>query len=481
MVNGSRIFTSSPRVLCVDTTALSSGINAEYFTKSNGGLTSATNAKRYPVHLIESGPAAGVIATAALGRSEGWSNLIAFDMGGTTAKVGVILDGEPRLSTEFYADQLVDGRDVGGYPIMSPVIDIIEIGAGGGSLARLDQAGVIKVGPESAGAAPGPAAYDKGGERPTVTDAHVVLGHIAADGFGNEDVALFPDKAQAAIARHLSEPLGWSVREAALGILKLANANMAEMVRLATLRRGLDPRDFALVAFGGAGPLHAAEIAREVGIPKIIVPVYPGLFSAIGTILGERRHDLVQTHLRRVSEVDIDVLRAEFDALSAKADALMAADGAGDAPGRSTERHIDLRFAGQLFELTVPADEGADLDPTSLERRFREKYMAVYGFDLPDHTVEVVHLRLVARAPVLDDGRVRQAELESRHSRRTRNVWISGNDEVAMDVVARGSLSPGDRLLGPLIIEDFGATIRVLDGQVVMVGDSGTLTIEVEA
>ena len=451
-------------------------------TKSNGGLTSATNAKRYPVHLIESGPAAGVVATATLGRAEGWSNLIAFDMGGTTAKVGVVLDGEPRLSTEFHADQFVNGRDLGGYPITSPAIDIIEIGSGGGSLARLDEAGVIKVGPESAGASPGPAAYGNGGERPTVTDAHVVLGHIAADGFGNEDVAIFRDQAEIAIARYLAEPLGWSVHTAALGILRLANANMAEMVRLATLRRGLDPRDFALVAFGGAGPLHAAEIAREVGIPRIIVPVYPGLYSAIGTTLGECRHDLVQTHLRRLSQVNTDALRQIFHSLSEKADALMQADNASDAAGRVTERHMDLRFEGQLFELTVPAEQDTDLEPLSLERRFREKYAAVYGFDLPEHPVELVNLRLVARAPVLDDRHIRQIKAHRRQQvRRTRQVWVSGDEQVAMDVIARGSLTPGERLVGPLIIEDFGATIRVLDGQSVTAGQGGSLTIEVEA
>ncbi|MGI9476106.1 MAG: hydantoinase/oxoprolinase family protein [Hyphomicrobiaceae bacterium] len=451
-------------------------------TKSNGGLTSTTNAKRYPVHLIESGPAAGVIATATLGRVEGRSNLIAFDMGGTTAKAGVIVDGEPRLSTEFHADQFVNGRNLGGYPITSPAVDIIEIGSGGGSVARLDSAGVIKVGPESTGAAPGPAAYGKGGEHPTVTDAHVVLGHIAADGFANEDVAIFRNLAEAAIARHLAEPLGWSIRTVALGILRLANANMAEMVRLATLRRGLDPRDFALVAFGGAGPLHAAEIARDVGIPRIIIPAYPGLFSAIGTILGEYRHDLVQTYLRRVSQVDSNALRKLFHALEDKADTLMQADVANDALERVTERNIDLRFEGQLFELTVSADRDGDLEPVNLERHFRDKYIEVYGFDLPNHVVEIVNLRLVARAPVFQGSRVRQSATHSEmQSRRTRQVWISGDDHVAMDVVARGSLSPSERLVGPVIIEDFGATIRVLDGQVVTVGESGSLSIGVEA
>ncbi|MEM8972559.1 MAG: hydantoinase/oxoprolinase family protein [Pseudomonadota bacterium] len=456
-------------------------IDSLAITKSNGGLTSSTNAKRYPVHLIESGPAAGVIATAALGRAEGYENLIAFDMGGTTAKAGVVLDGHPRLSTEFYADRFVDGRDVGGYPIMSPVIDIIEIGAGGGSLARVDRAGIIKVGPESSGAVPGPAAYGKGGERPTVTDAHVVLGHIATDGFGNEDVGIFPDCAEMAIRQHLAEPMGWSATEAALGILKLANANMAEMVRLATLRRGLDPRDFALVAFGGAGPLHAAELAREVGIPKVIVPVYPGLFSAIGTILGERRHDLVQTHLSRVTEIDTDKLSEGFGDLEKKAMELMQAEDVASDTALVLERSIDLRFEGQLFELNIDVAAIADSDPGSLERRFREKHEEIYGFDLPAHNVQVVNLRLVARAPVWSNARLDQGPGDQEMTPRSRDVWVAADQQVNMDAFVRSALIPGTVLNGPLIIEDFGATIRVLAGQSVTVGETGTLTIEVEA
>lgn len=456
-------------------------IDSLAITKSNGGLTSSTNAKRYPVHLIESGPAAGVIATAALGRSEGYENLIAFDMGGTTAKAGVVLSAQPRLSTEFYADRFVDGRDVGGYPILSPVIDIIEIGAGGGSLARVDRAGIIKVGPESAGAEPGPAAYGKGGEKPTVTDAHVVLGHIATDGFGNEDVEIFPDRAELAINRHLAEPMGWSVVEAAHGILKLANANMAEMVRLATLRRGLDPRDFALVAFGGAGPLHAAEIAREVGIPKVIVPVYPGLFSAIGTILGERRHDLVQTYLDRVANVDTDKLREGFGDLENKATELMQAEGIVDDTELVVERSIDLRFEGQLFELNIDVATIADSDPVSLERRFREKHEEIYGFDLPAHNVQVVNLRLVARVPVWSNARLDQGPGNRATPQRSRDVWVAADQQIKMDAYVRSALTEGTVLNGPLIIEDFGATIRVLAGQSVTVGETGTLTIEVEA
>ena len=287
----------------LDASLRARGIERLAIVKSNGGLASAANAARFPVHLIESGPAAGVIATAVLARAESEPNLIAFDMGGTTAKTGVVIGGEPRLTTEFYANRFEDGVDRGGYPIKSPVIDLTEIGAGGGSIAEVDAGGVIKVGPRSAGSDPGPACYGRGGTAPTVTDAHVVLGHLAADGFGSDDITLDAVAAEHAIRTRVAEPLGWPLARAAWGVLRIATANMAEVVRLATLRRGLDPRDFALLAFGGAGGLHAADIAREVGVPKVLVPPLPGLFSAIGTVLGELRHDLVQTYLDRKSVV----------------------------------------------------------------------------------------------------------------------------------------------------------------------------------
>jgi N-methylhydantoinase A len=453
----------------------SHGVPALSIVKSNGGLTAAANARRYPAHLIESGPAAGVIAAASLGRAEGFNDLIAFDMGGTTAKVGVIQDGQPRLSNAFMADRFVDGRDRGGYPIKSPVIDIIEIGAGGGSIARLDAAGVLKVGPQSAGADPGPAAYGRGGARPTITDAHVTLGHIAADGFGGKDLDIHPDRAEAAIASEVASPMSWSSAKAAWGILTLANANMAEMVRLATLRRGLDPRDFVMVAFGGAGPLHAAEIAREVGVPKVIIPPYPGLFSAIGTVLGNIRHDLVQTLVRRVHEISRKELEAAFSALDRRAHALISVEEVAEDAVWSFERFVDVRFEGQLFELTLPADGDA-----SIEEGFRRAYLESYGYDLENHAVELVNLRLVAKTVVWDKGwpRVADSADASTGANHAREVIDADGTMKSIAIIRRANLKADDRLIGPLIIEDFGATIRVLEGQTMSVRASGVLVIE---
>ncbi len=443
--------------------------------KSNGGLTSAANARRYPVHLIESGPAAGIIATVALGEAEGLGDLIAFDMGGTTAKAGVVVDGRPKLSTEFYADRFVDGTDVGGYPIQSPVIDLIEIGAGGGSIAWIDAAGVLKVGPESAGALPGPACYGRGGEQATVTDAHVVLGHVAADGFGSEDLEIDPTLARRAVETDIAGPLGWSVERAAWGVLRLATANMAEMVRLATLRRGLDPRDFSLVAFGGAGPLHAAEIAREVGVPRVLIPPVPGLFSAIGTLLGDIRHDLVQTHLRRFDDLQLGELDAGFASLEERAQTLIAAEDGGGA--WRYERSLDARFEGQLFELNLPVASGDAPLAGDLDVAFRTAYRETYGYDLLDHTVQLVNLRLVASGAV-DDGGWPRLALEGRNAAaRSRQVISEDGSCREVPVWRRDALKEGLSLEGPAIIEDFGATIRLLDGQKLEVRPSGRLEL----
>jgi len=451
------------------------GIGNLSIVKSNGGLTSAANAQRYPVHLIESGPAAGIIATAALGVAEGLGDLIAFDMGGTTAKVGVVVGGSPKLSTEFYADRFVDGVDVGGYPIQSPVIDLIEIGAGGGSIAWIDAAGVLKVGPESAGALPGPACYGRGGERATVTDAHVILGHIAADGFGSEDLEIDSALARSAVEADIAGPLGWSVERAAWGVLRLATANMAEMVRLATLRRGLDPRDFSLVAFGGAGPLHAAEIAREVGVPRVLIPPVPGLFSAIGTMLGDIRHDLVQTHLRRLDDLQAGELDAGFATLEERAQALITAED-GDGTWRH-ERSLDARFEGQLFEMNLPVAPGDAPSADDLDAAFRDAYRETYGYGLPNHTVQLVNLRLVASSAVHDGGWPCLALDMEDATGRSRQVIGEDGSRREVPVWRRNALREGLSLDGPAIIEDFGATIRLLAGQRLEVRPSGMLEL----
>jgi N-methylhydantoinase A len=454
------------------------GVDRFHVVKSNGGLTSATNAERYPVHLIESGPAAGIVAAAELGRSRGMRDLIAFDMGGTTAKVGVIQDGRPRSAREFYADRYVGGDDAGGYAIRSPVIDLAEIGAGGGSIAWLDPAGVLKVGPQSAGSQPGPACYGRGGEAPTVTDAHCALGTLHAGSSEDKTPSLRPDLARAAIEAEIARPLGWTVDRSAHAILEIATANMAEMVRLVTVRRGLDPRDFALVAYGGAGPLHAGDIAREVGVEKVVVPPYPGMFSAIGTIMCEVKYDLVQSLLRRVDALEPEDVREAFRKLEHRAQTLLADEAVPvDPESVRYSHHLDLRHEGQLHELGIGLRW--DASRAEIEKDFRNAYEDSYGYRLPGSPVELVSVRLEVVSRLWKHGSFPKDAQEIRTpTERERAVAEADGSQMRWHVLARNELALGEEVRGPALIEDAGSVVRVLVGQSARRGDEGVLIIE---
>jgi N-methylhydantoinase A len=456
------------------------GVDRIHVVKSNGGLTSAANAERYPVHLIESGPAAGIVAAVELGRSKGMQDLIAFDMGGTTAKVGVIQDGRPRLAREFYADRYVEGDDAGGYAIRSPVIDLAEIGAGGGSIAWLDPAGVLKVGPQSAGSQPGPACYGRGGENPTVTDAHCALGTLYSDPSEGETPSLRPDLARAAIEAEIARPLGWTVERSAHAILEIATANMAEMVRLVTVRRGLDPRDFALVAYGGAGPLHAGDIAREVGVEKVVIPPYPGMFSALGAIMCEVKYDLVRSLLRSVDALEPEDVREAFRKLEHRAQTLLADEAVPvDPESVRYSRHLDLRHEGQLHELSIALRLDRPPSRAEIEKDFRNAYEDSYGYRLPGSPVELVNVRLeVVFRPWKHGFFPKDAQETQTPTERERTVAEADGSEARWRVLARPELVPGEEVRGPTLIEDTGSVVRVLAGQTAWRGDEGVLIIE---
>lgn len=457
------------------------GIDRLMVVKSNGGLTSPENAARFPVHLIESGPAAGLSATAAFARIVGPENLIAFDMGGTTAKAGVIRGGEPETASEFYADRLVEGRDVGGYAIRSPILELVEIGAGGGSIAAIDEAGVLKVGPRSAGALPGPACYGRGGDLPTVTDAHAVIGTLLPELFEGTGVTFRREPAEEAIRRHIAQPYGWSLARAAYAIIDLAVANMAGMVRLATVQRGLDPRDFTMLASGGAGPLHAALVAAEIGVPTLVIPPYPGMFSALGATLGAVRHEVVRTILRAVVDITADEMEAMFTQLRERAAELLADEPTGRLPPRF-ERSVDARFAGQLFEIRLPLEAGP-IRMDAVEASFRGRYQAEYGIELKDAPVQVVSLRLVAVqdvgitadgvlcAPVVGDALVAG----------TRRVTVLGRDGRSVSIPLLSAARCGMDLQGPALIAHQGSTVWIQSGQRARIGANGQITIAIEA
>ena len=460
------------------------GVRDLMIVKSNGGLTSPDNAAQYPVHLIESGPAAGMIAAAAYARVTGRKNAIAFDMGGTTAKVGVIQNYEPKVTDEFLADQLVNGRNVGGYPIRSAVLDIIEIGAGGGSIARIDGGGVLKVGPESAGATPGPACYSLGGQFPTVTDAHAVIGTLSQQTFEGSGVTFSRKLAVAAIDMHIAKPMGWSVARAAHSVIELAVASMTEMMRLATVRRGLDPREFSILASGGAGPLHAAWVGVEVGAKEVVIPPFPGMFSALGALLGEVRHDLSQTLLCPVMDLHAEALAQAFAQLKGKADSLLAREPKGSGqPGFM--RFADLRFAGQLFELRVPLGPfgGQIPSPVDIERDFRMLYESEFGFDLVESKVQLVNLHLVATLPMGGSGACvfsneSGASPGARPYRMQNFLHADGSEEPLP--VYRTADCIGAKLEGPLLIEHSGSTVWVHAGQHAIIGTDGGVAFQVQ-
>ena len=458
------------------------GVGRLMIVKSNGGLTSPVNAARYPVHLIESGPAAGLTAAAAYARANGDADLIAFDMGGTTAKVGLIRHGQPQTSGEFYADRLHEGRDVGGHAIRSPVLELLEIGAGGGSLAWIDEAGVLKVGPRSAGALPGPACYGRGGDQPTVTDAHAVIGTLSAETFAGSGVEFDRDRAAAALQARIAAPMGWSLARAAYAIIDIAVANMAGMMRVATTQRGIDPRGHAIIAAGGAGPLHAAAVGQEIGARQVVVPPYPGMFSALGATLGAVRHEFVRTLLRAVGELEPGQVEAGFAELRGRAEALLRDEGGGAAPPRY-ERSLEARFFGQLYELTLLVQDESATRPDAIDAAFRAAYRAEYGFELPQAAVQVVNLRLVA---VLDLGcgadalfaRGAQPDHPAVPARQTRLLTRDGQ-ELEMPV-HRIDAASGASIAGPAIIEHAGATVWIQAGQRAILAEGGQVVVHLD-
>jgi N-methylhydantoinase A len=359
--------------------------------RSNGGVATAALIARLPVLTLLSGPASGVLGGGWAGALSGRRNLITFDVGGTSADIGIVRDGG-------LAEATARDTAIAGYPVLVPMIDVHTIGAGGGSIAHVDTAGAFHVGPKSAGAVPGPAAYGRGGRQPTVTDANLYLGRLDARHFLGGSMPLYLDAAAAAIAE-LAGRLGMAPEAAAEGVLTVLNANMANAIRSRTVEKGLDPRDFALVAMGGAGPLHGAEVARMLGIPEVLVPRFPGIASAFGLMTTDPRYDTSRTVFGRSDRLDFAVLDAGFTGMQAELTAQLRADGI-DPAAASFERAADLRYLGQGYELRIAAPEGPlTAAADRLFADFHAAHAAEYGHGFPGEPVEIVNLRLTATAP----------------------------------------------------------------------------------
>jgi N-methylhydantoinase A len=443
--------------------------------QSNGGVMSAETAKRLPVTMMESGPVAGVIAAAHLGESLGCRHIISFDMGGTTAKSSLIKDFHPEVTSSYYV-----GGYVSGHPMMLPVVDIVEVGNGGGSIAWIDPAGGLKVGPQSAGAAPGPACYGKGGTEPTVTDANLIAGRIDPEYFLGSGIRLQRDKAAGAITEKIGKPLGLSLDEAALGILTIANFNMSLSVRAVSVEKGYDPRDCALVPSGGGGALHAMAIARELAVPRVIIPPMPAHFSALGMLMADLKHDYVQTFVRELAETSGMEIADAFAALEKSATHTLREEGA-KAEQIMLRRFLDMRYRGQEYTLPVPVTEDlrAVSDFTAIRSRFDQLHQEHYGHSAPKEPVMMVNLRLSALGKFENKLTLASAWRAEDRGERGRRPVIFESKAVDCPIYLRSGFKSGDQLDGPAVIEEVGATILVYPGDTMQVNEFGHLVIDV--
>jgi N-methylhydantoinase A len=432
--------------------------------QSSGGVIDAEAVMHKPAQIVECGPAAGVIGAAEIAAASGYRNVITLDMGGTTAKASLIEDGKLSLAADYEVGGGMSSRSAlaggGGYALKLPVIDISEVGAGGGSIVWLDKAGMVKVGPHSAGAVPGPACYGAGNDDPTVTDANVVLGYVNPVALAGGTVPIKRELAARAIETRIAAKLGRGLLETAYGIHQVANTNMMRAVKAVTTYRGRDPRDFAMLAFGGNGGIHAVDLARALQVREVIVPVAAGVFSAIGLLFARREVNETASFLRAASAVQIDEVRGGFASLRARAVHLLAVpeDRIRFAP------QADARFQGQAFELTIPFDErvlrGDARDVFSdFARAFTAEHVARYGHAFNDaFAVEIVNLRLVAT--VIDDERpVLDAAASMPHVTETRRAVYFGATHGTIDtaVIGRSGLTHAPRV-GPLVIEEYEGT-----------------------
>jgi N-methylhydantoinase A len=451
--------------------------DARFAMQSNGGVSRFELARRTPINLVESGPVGGVIGGAALGELLGEQNLLTLDIGGTTAKASLVERGTVRVTSEYSIERT---PTFAGYPIRIPVVDIVEIGAGGGSIAWLDPAGALRVGPQSAGADPGPACYGRGGTEPTVTDANLVAGRINPDYFLGGRLRVDLERARAAL-RPIADALDVSTDEAALGVIRLANANMIHLLKLVSVRRGRDPREFAIVACGGGGSMHACALALELRVPRVIVPNFPAHFSAWGMLMSDLRHDLVQTRFARADAIDESELTAVWRELEQRMAETFTQERV--SPDNITfARSADMRYAGQEHTVNVPVPTG-DLgaaDRAEIEARFHDLHEQLYTFR-QDSPIEFVNFRLTGfgTVPKPELGRVRANGDAGSAVKETREVDYDEQGRHASTIYERAALGAGAEVEGPAVVEEPAASTVVFPGQLLRVDEYGNLIIEV--
>ncbi|TMK01120.1 MAG: hydantoinase/oxoprolinase family protein [Alphaproteobacteria bacterium] len=443
----------------------------KYIMQSNGGMATFAAAARRAVTTVLSGPAGGVTAGVLAGRMIGLANIITFDMGGTSCDVALVKDGGPLLSSRGQ----IAGRD-----LALPMLDINTVSAGGGTIATVDRFGMLQVGPASAGAVPGPACYGRGGEMPTITDCNLVLGYLGEDGFLGGRMHLQASKARAAIMSKVARPLGLDLIDAAEGIVRIIDVKMQEAIKAISTMRGHDLRDFMLFAFGGAGPLHAGRICDELGMAGVIVPLYPGVFSAIGLLMSDVKHGYIRSKLAPLTEVAPEEVNHIFDQMTAQALAELRGDGF--APDRiRVERALDMRYAGQGYEIAVPcpAEPLRPSDLKELRMGFDQRHQSAFGHMAPEEPVEIVSYRVrgLGLLPSIEMPKFSPTGAALEDARRgSRRVRFDGA-ELDCPIYRRDQIDVGTNFAGPAILEQLDCTTVVRPGQIVRVDEWKNLIV----
>ena len=438
---------------------------------SAGGLTSIRAASNFPIRLIESGPAAGAMAAAFYSSLTGFKNLISFDMGGTTAKMCVIENGQPEHAHEFEAARVRRFRKGSGLPLKVPVVDLIEIGAGGGSIARIDQIGLLKVGPDSAGSEPGPVSYRRGGVDPTVTDADLLLGYLSPEYFLGGEMALDIPSVREAVREKVAGPLNLDVDTAAAGIHSIVNENMASATRMYIAEKGKDPRRYSMIAFGGAGPVHAYELARLLKLKRLIFPLGAGVMSALGFLVAPFAIDYVRSYISRTDQIDWDHLNALFDEMDSDARSLLAE---ADVRECSVVRQADMRYVGQGFEIKVNLPHGrlCQASLPEIHNAFQEAYENLFGRHMKDVPLEALSWRLAAYGATpkisLSFSGIRPSGTRTIKGKRV--AHFTGHGKLSCVVYDRYALEPGTKFAGPAIVEERESTV--------IVGPDGNVTVD---
>ena len=443
--------------------------------QASGGSMTTDDARGRAVNIVNSGPAGGALAAAYVGQLTGDRQIISVDMGGTSFDIGIIIDGEPRIAPESQFE---------GFPVKMPILDVHAIGAGGGSLAWIDQGGALNVGPESAGSAPGPACYGLGGERPTVTDANLVLGRLNPDYFLGGEMKLYPELAEKAIRKHVAEPLGISLEEAASGIIRVVNANMVRGISVSSIERGYDVREFALLPFGGAGPLHAVELAEDLGMSRVVIPMYPATLSAVGLLVANTRYDYVTTIAKSQEDLVSEEILAAFKELEARGRAQLKAQ---NVPDELIEIQwsADIRYAGQSYELNTPVPRKETLTQADIDEvihRFHQLHYRIYAYGSPEETVEFINLRVgaIGKVPEVSfSHRERAGSDPSAASKGTRPVYYPAHGFIDTAVYERDLLQPGNVITGPCLVEEIASTTVLTPGTRGVVDEYGNIVVEV--